>query len=100
MKLGYDPRADAAAVLVSGPDVPGRRDALDRLDVDQLIHYDADDCIIEYQFLNVRRYRVRLDDLEHGAELTALFAEAGFHKRDWGHPIPTRVVRRRDPAAS
>ena len=100
MKLEYDPQADAASVLVSGPDVPGRRDALDRLDADRLIHYDAADDIIEYEFLNVRRYGVRLDDLEHRAELAALFAEAGFRERDWGHAIPTRVVRRRDPAAS
>jgi hypothetical protein len=42
---------------------------------------------------------MRLDDLEHREELAALFREAGFEERDWGHPIPTKVVRRRDRAA-
>lgn len=100
MRLEYGPKSDAASVLVRGLIMPGSSDALDRLDEDRLIHYDVDDQIIEYEFLNVRRYGVRLDDLEHRAERTALFAAAGFHERDWSHPIPTRVLRRRDPAAS
>lgn len=98
MKLKYDPQVDAAAVEVRGPIPPGGVDATDRLDADRLVHYDADDEIIEYEFLNVRRYGVRLDDLEHREELTRLFAEAGFAERDWGHPIPTTVIRRRDRA--
>ena len=98
MELEYDPKADAASVLVRGPIPPGGRDALDRLDADRLVHYDADDEIIEYEFLNVRRYGVRLDDLEHREELATLFREAGFAERDWGHPIPTKVRRRRDRA--
>ena len=97
LELKYDPGADAASVLVRGPIAPGSRDALDRLDADRLIHYDADDEIIEYEFLNVRRYGVRLDDLEHRDELTRLFEDAGFQQRDWGHPIPTR--RRKSRAA-
>ena len=98
MKLRYDPQVDAAAVEVRGPIAPASVDATDRLDADRLVHYDADDEIIEYEFLNVRRYGVRLDDLEHREELASLFAEAGFLERDWGHPIPTRVIRRRDRA--
>ncbi len=90
MELIYDPQADAAAVLVRGEILPGSRDALDRLDADRFIHYDADDEVIEYQFLNVQRYGVRLDDIEdpeHRAELGRLFKEAGFKERYWGHPI-------------
>jgi hypothetical protein len=95
MKLEYDAQVDAAAVLVRGPIAPGGVDATDRLDADRLVHYDADDQIVEYEFLNVKRYGVRLDDLEHREELARLFAEAGFSERDWGHPIPTRVIHRR-----
>ncbi|MFN8634236.1 MAG: DUF2283 domain-containing protein [Chloroflexota bacterium] len=98
MKLSYDPGADAASVLVRGPILPGGRDALDRLDADRLIHYDEDDRVIEYEFLNVRRYGVRLDDLEHREELSRLFHEAGFAERDWGHPIPSRSRRHRERA--
>jgi len=98
MRLTYDPQVDAASVDVGGPHGPGTRDALDRLDADRLVHYDADDQIIEYEFLNVRRYGVRLDDLEHREALARLFAESGFVERDWGHPIPTRVTHRRDRA--
>ena len=47
----------------------------------------------------MRRFGVRLDDLEHRAELAALFKEAGFQERDWGHPIPTKLTHRRDRAA-
>ena len=99
MKLIYDQKGDSASVLMHGLIEPGTRDALDRLDSDRLVHYDADDEIIEYEFLNVRRYGVRLDDLEHREELTTLFREAGIQERDWGHPIPTKVIRRRNRAA-
>lgn len=100
MKLIYDDGSDAASVLVRGPIAPGSRDALDRLDADRLVHYDVHDEIIEYEFLNVRRYGVRLDDLQHREELVRLFTDAGFHERNWGHPLPTRSRRsRRDRAA-
>ena len=79
--------------MIRAPETPWTE-----LDADRLVHYDADDEIVEYEFLNAKRYGVRLDDLEHREELARLFAEAGFVERDWGHPIPTRVIRRRDRA--
>ncbi|MCC6177503.1 MAG: hypothetical protein IT305_19565 [Chloroflexi bacterium] len=99
MSLEYDREADAASVLVRGPVRPGARVALDRLDADRLVHFGSDDEILEYEFLNARRYGVRLDDLEHRDELARLFAEAGFQERHWGHPIPTRVRRGRERSA-
>lgn len=48
---------------------------------------------------NVRRHGVKLDDLEHRKWLARLFREAGIQERDWGHPIPTTVIRRHDRAA-
>lgn len=101
MELRYDPEADAASVLVHGPIEPGGKHHKDRLDADRFIRYsDEDDAIIQYEFLNAKRYGVRLDDLEHRAELADLFREAGFQERDWGHPIPTKVVRRRRDIAA
>jgi hypothetical protein len=100
MELRYDPKADAASVLVGGPIEPGGDHHKDRLDADRFVRYrDDDDAIIQYEFLNVKRYGVRLDDLEHRADLAILFREAGFQERDWGHAIPTMVSRRRDTAA-
>jgi hypothetical protein len=100
MELRYDPKADAASVLVRGPIEPGGKHHKDRLDEDRFIRYsDRDNAIIQYEFLNVKRYGVQLDDLEHREELAALFRAAGIQERDWGHPIPTNVVRRRDTAA-
>src|SRR5687767_9972405 len=96
MRMTYSAGADAASVLVRGPVTPGGDHHKERLDADRFIRYDADEQVIEYEFLNVRRYGVRLDDLEHREELAALFREAGFEERDWGHPIPTKVRRRRD----
>jgi hypothetical protein len=98
MRLRYDPRVDAAAVEVRPPISPGGVDATNRLDADRVVHDNADDEIVEYELLNVKRFGVRLDDLEHREELTRPFAEARFVERDWGHPIPTRVIRRRDRA--
>jgi hypothetical protein len=69
------------------------------LDTDWIVRYGADGHALMYSFLNVRRFGVRLDDLEHRAELAALFKEAGFQKRDWSHPISNRVIHRRNRAA-
>ena len=99
MKLEYDAQVDAAYVYVSGPIPPGGVDAHERLDQDRMVDYDAEDRIIGYEFLNVRRYGVRLDDLEHREELGRLFREAGFNERDWGAPLSAlRVKYRRDRA--
>jgi uncharacterized protein YuzE len=96
MKLTYDPQVDAASVLVQGPIQPGDIDDTERLDQDRIVDYDADDRVIAYEFLNVKRYGVRLDDLEHRDELARLFREAGFKERDWGAPLSAlRVVKRR-----
>jgi len=92
MKMRYDAAVDAAFVEVHGPIPPGGTDANARLDQDRSVKYDADDRIIGYEFLNVRRHGVRLDDLEHRDELRVLFREAGFSERDWGAPIPTRRI--------
>jgi hypothetical protein len=101
MELRYDPKADAASVLIRGPIDPGGNHHKDRLDADRFIRYcDDDDAVIQYEFLNVRRYGVRLDDLEHRQELAALFREAGIQERNWGHPIPTTVIRRRRDTAA
>lgn len=100
MELRYDPQVDAASVLVGGPIVPGGDHHKEQIDADRYVrHSDIDNSILEYEFLNVRRFGVRLDDLEHREELAALFREAGFRERDWSHPIPTKVThRRRDRA--
>ncbi len=87
MKLDYDEQVDAAYVEVAGPIPPGGVDANERLDQDRIVDYDADDRIIGYEFLNVRRHGVRLDDLEHRDDLRALFHEAGFAERDWSAPL-------------
>ena len=101
MELRYDPKADAASVLVSGPIEPGGEHHKDRLDEDRFIRYrDSDNEIMQYEFLNVKRYGVRLDDLEHREKLAVVFRQAGFHERDWGHPIPTKVIRRRRDTAA
>jgi uncharacterized protein YuzE len=86
MRLKYDPIADAAYVEVHGPVLPGAVDLTEPLDQDRLLDYDADDRVIGYEFLNVRRYGVRLDDLEHREDLSRLFREAGFQERTWGTP--------------
>jgi uncharacterized protein YuzE len=99
MKLTYDQQVDAAYVEVHGPIPDGGVDRTERLDADRNIDYDADDRIIGYELLNVRRCGVRLDDLEHREELATLFRDAGFQERDWSDPIPTKVIRRRDRAA-
>ena len=99
MKLTYDPHVDAAYVDVRGPISDDAVSGTERLDADRNVDYDADDRIVGYEFLNARRFGVRLDDLEHRAQLAALFKAAGFQERDWSHPIPTKVTHRRDRAA-
>ena len=87
MELRYDERADAAAVDVHGRIVPGTVDFTEELDQDRNVKYDADERVLGYRFLNVRRFGVKLDDLEHRDELRVLFREAGFAERDWGTPV-------------
>lgn len=103
MKLTYDPKADAAAVLIRDDVQPGDRDSVDRLDEDRFVHFDADDEIVEYQFRNVRRFGVRLDDIEdanHRAELARIFRDAGFSERTWSYPSASAMSPRPDTAAS
>jgi uncharacterized protein YuzE len=99
MKLTYDPHVDAAYVEVRGSIPDGGSDSTERLDADRNVDYDADDRIVGYEFLNARRFGVRLDDLEHRAELAALFKEAGSQELDWSHAISNRVIHRRNRAA-
>jgi len=100
MELKYDPQVDAASVQVRGPIEPGGDHYKDRLDEDRWVRLsEVDGAILEYELLNVKRFGVRLDDLEHRDELAELFREAGFQERDWSHPISTNVVHRRDRAA-
>jgi hypothetical protein len=97
MKMEYDPRADAASVEVRGPIEPGDVADLEILDQDRNVRYDAQGRPVEYEFLNVKRHGVRLDDIvdpEHRQELARLFREAGFRERDWGSPRPTSKRRR------
>jgi uncharacterized protein YuzE len=89
MKLKYDERADAAYVTVGREERDGTVDSTERRDQDRNVDYEAEDRIIGYEFLNVRRFGVRLDDLEHRAELARLFRDAGFEERDWGAKIRT-----------
>ena len=100
MKLIYDAKADSVAVLVHGEIGPDDTADVRQLDVDRIVRYDEDDRPVEYQFFNARRLGVRLDDLDHHAELASLFHEAGFAERDWSEPIRvTAERRRRDTAA-
>ena len=100
IQLRYDRQVDAASVYVRGPIVPGGEHHKEQIDADRYVRYsDADDSVLQYEFLNVKRFGVRLDDLEHRDELAALFGEAGFQIRDWSHPIPTTVSHRRGRAA-
>jgi len=102
MQLIYDEKADAASVLVGGPIEPGGPHAKDRLDEDRFVRRsEIDGSVLEYEFLNVRRYGVRLNDLEHHDELAAIFHHAGIPERDWSMPGEVvRVVRRRRDIAA
>ena len=100
IELQYDETADAAHVMMQASIGPDDIDDSERLDADRIVRYGAGGHPLVYSFLNVRRFGVRLDDLEHRTELAALFKEAGFQERNWGHPIPTNVTLRRDRAAT
>src|SRR5215204_3081677 len=95
MKLTYDEQVDAAYVEVAGPIPPGGVDYTEELDQDRNIDRNADDAVLGYEFLNVRRHGVRLDDLEHREELARLFRDAGFQERDWSAPRPPSQARGR-----
>lgn len=95
MRVRYDQQADSVAVLVHGEIGPGDSADVRQLDVDRIVRYGSDERPIEYQFFNARRLGVRLDDLPHRAELSALFKEAGFAERDWSEPIRITAIRRR-----
>jgi uncharacterized protein YuzE len=86
MKLTYDEHVDAAYVDVAGPIPPGGVDYTEELDQDRNIDRDANDAILGYEFLNARRYGVRLDDLEHRDDLARIFRDAGIKERDWSTP--------------
>ena len=96
MELRYDEQVGAASVDVRGPVNPGGVHYTERLDQDRNVKYDAQDRVTRYEFLNVRRYGVKVDDLEHRDELARLFREAGFAERDWGAPLS--ALRRRERA--
>jgi uncharacterized protein YuzE len=89
MKLKYDEHVDAAYVEVAGPIPPGGVDYTEELDQDRNVDRDADEVILGYEFLNVRRYGVRLDDLDHRDELAQVFRDAGIKERDWSTPRPS-----------
>ena len=95
MRVRYDQQADSVAVLVHGEIGPGDTADVRQLDVDRIVRYGADGRPIEYQFFNARRLGIRLDDLPHRADLSALLQEAGFSERGWSEPIRITSVRRR-----
>jgi hypothetical protein len=98
----YDEQGDSAAVLTNGEIGPDDTADVRELDADRIVRYDAVGRAIEYQFFNVRRHGVRLNDLENSDDrvaLARLFREAGFQERTWGTPVRyTDVRRRRDIA--
>ena len=93
MNLKYSEWGDVAFVEVAEPIPPGGVDFTEELDRDRNVKYDAEDRIVGYEFLNVRRFGVRLDDLEHREDLARLFREAGFSERDWSTPRSTAKPR-------
>ena len=98
MKLKYYESSDSAIVLTAGEFGPNDTADVRELDTDRIVRYDATDRAIEYQFFNVRRHGVRLDDLESGddrAEMARMLREAGFRERDWSEPIRVTAVRHR-----
>lgn len=101
MELTYDPTVDAAAVRMRGPVVPGSIADTEELDRDRLVHRDAAGTVLKYELLHAKQLGVRLDDLEHCADLSRLFSEAGFRERDWSRSVESAIVRRtrRDRAA-
>ena len=95
MRMNYDVDGDSAAVLVIGEIGPNDTADVRQIDSDRIARYDAADQVIEYQFFNVRRHGVRLDDLEHREQLAAIFHDAGIPERDWSTPVEVVRVRRR-----
>lgn len=96
VRLEYDPVADAASVEVDGPVGPEDIADLAELDQDRNVRLDARGHAVEYEFLNVRRHGVRLDDIADGRDrenLRRLFREAGFRERDWSTPRPAPATR-------
>jgi hypothetical protein len=90
-------------VLTAGEIGPGDTADVRELDADRIVRYGKDGHTIEYQFFNVRRHGVRLDDLENAndrAAMSQLFREAGFQERTWGTPIRYTAVRRRRDSAT
>jgi hypothetical protein len=100
MRLKYDESGDAAAVLTNGEIGPDDTADVRELDADRIVRYDAEGNVIEYQFFNVKRHGVRLDDLEYRAELARVFAEAGIAERTWGRPIRVTAIRHRRTTAA
>ena len=96
----YDERGDSAAVLTGGEIGPDDTADVRELDADRIVRYDAAGSVIEYQFFNVKRHGVRLDDLEHCADLARLFSEAGIAERTWSQPIRVTATRRRRDIAT
>jgi hypothetical protein len=95
MHMAYEEKMDVARVRIRPTIAPEDVADSERLDADRLVRFDADGHPLTYEFLNARRFGVRVDDLENPATLAAMFREAGFVERDRGHLIPTNVVRRR-----
>ena len=95
MHMTFDEKADVVRVRVRPTIAPEDVADSERLDADRFVRYDANRHPLTYEFLNARRFGIRVDDLEDRAALAALIREAGFVERDWGHPLPTNVVRGR-----
>jgi hypothetical protein len=100
MDIRYDEQGDSAAVLIQGEIGPNDTADVQQLDSDRIARYDARGNVIEYQFFNVRRHGVRLNDLTHHAELARLFEAAGIRERDWSQPVQVVTVRRRRNVAA
>ena len=98
MRLNYFEQGDSAIVLTAGEIGPDNTADVRVLDVDRIVRYDADGRAIKYQYFNVRRHGVRLDDLEISDDrvaLARLFREAEFQERTWSTPVRYTAVRRR-----
>ncbi len=98
MKLDYDERADAAFVCLDDAGMPpGSGGPSRQLDQDRILRLGRDGHLLAYEFLGVRRYGVRLDDLEDRDELRSIFREAGIPERTWSAPLSAgrrRVVKK------
>ncbi|MGE3272784.1 MAG: hypothetical protein AB7P40_28865, partial [Chloroflexota bacterium] len=61
----------------------------------RVVRFDGCGRAIEYQFFNVRRLGVRLDDLDDRDALQHLFRRHKIPERDWSEPIVVKTIRRR-----